>query len=135
MTRNFSGIVFFLLILTTFLAGCANEKNKLVGVWKVSDVKTNFDESKVNPATLQQVAELEKQTVLKFANDTSLVIMMGERNFSAFYTFDKPSGKIFYSFDGRSINMNELGIYKDETIVSSSETPVGMIEVIYLKSN
>ncbi|MCC7318559.1 MAG: hypothetical protein IT219_08495 [Bacteroidales bacterium] len=125
-----------LLTLSAVLfSGCGNgSKNKLIGRWKVTDVKTQFDETKVNPSTLQQVAELEKQTILNFVNDSSLVIMMGEKNFDAFYTFDAATGKIFYSFEGKGINMTDLGVYSNSTIVSNSETPVGTITVTYSSS-
>jgi hypothetical protein len=125
----------FMILAMGFLAGCGSgNKNKVIGLWKVTDVQTQFDESKVNPSTLQQVAELEKQTMLNFSSDSTLTIMMGEKNFAAFYTFDPTTGKIEYSFDGVGINMNELGVFADEAIVSASETPVGTIKVTYTKS-
>ncbi len=125
----------FVILAAAFFTGCGSgNKNKVIGLWKVTDVQTQFDESKVNPATLQQVAELEKQTMLNFSTDSTLTIMMGEKNFEAFYVFDKTTGKIEYSFDGVGINMNELGVYADEAIISASETPVGTIKVTYTKS-
>lgn len=122
------------VLMLVLVYACNTEKNKMLGIWKVTDVKTTFDETRVNPSTLQQVAELEKQTMLNFVNDSALTIMMGEKNFDAFYSFDEATGKIFYSFDGKGINMNDLGVYKDGVILSESETPVGSIQVTYSKS-
>ncbi len=117
------------------LAACNRKPNDaLIGLWKASDVQTEFDESKVNPATLQQVAEIEKQTMLRFENDSALTIMMGEKNFAAHYTYDVASGKIFYGFEGKAINMNELGVLSEKTITTTSKTPVGTIRVVYTKS-
>ncbi len=126
----------FLLVFALLFSGCNSNKqsNRLIGLWTVVDVKTEFDEGKVNPSTLQQVAELERLTTLSFENDTLLIINVDNSKFNAFYTFDTKSAKIFYSFDARGINMNEMGVFRNDTIVSLSETPVGKILVLYTKA-
>ncbi len=125
------------VLLLALLGSCNDEskKNTLKGIWTVADVKTEFDENKVNPGTLEQVAELEKQTVLHFENDTLLVLSVGDSKFNAFYTYDAASSKIFFSFDAKGVNMNELGVLRNDTIFADSETPVGKIRVFYSRSN
>ncbi len=125
-----------MLFIIVFISSCGNgtQKNNLKGKWMVADVKTEFDETRVNPATLQQVAELERQTVLNFENDTLLVLNVGDSKFNTFYTFDAASAKVFYSFDAKGVNMNELGFVRNDTLVAISETPVGKIHVFYSRA-
>lgn len=130
---HFTFAMFGVLILVLLLS-CSSSGNKMLGLWKVSDVKTQFDETKVNPQTLLQVVELEKQTMLKFVDDTTLNIIMGEKTFKSHWNLDETSGKLTYSFEDSPLSTYDLGVYKDGSIVAESTTAVGTIVVTYQKT-
>ncbi len=103
----------------------------MIGIWEVEHVDANFDESKINPAALEQVIATEKQTKLNFSDDSTLFLTIGETNQKAFW--NQQDNSIFFFFDGDPLNVYELGNLVNDKIESESETPIGTIKVIYTK--
>lgn len=127
-------IAFTILTFPMFYACNSGQSSKMTGVWTVDNVDTQFDETKVNPQTLQQVVEMEKQTMLKFIDDSTMNIIMGENTFRTFWNLDKETGKLFYRFEDSKTSFNELGVLIDGLIEAESTTPVGKIKVSYKKT-
>lgn len=133
MKRTLLPIAAVMLVVIALITSCSNSKNQMIGLWKVENVDAQFDESRVNPQTLEQVIASEKQTLLKFVDDSTLTIMLGETNMKAFYTLDE-SNKLFYYFEGAPTQVYELGTLTNNKIEAESTTPVGKIKVTYQKS-
>jgi hypothetical protein len=129
-------LILFMVVMISLLLGisCSSDKGPdLKGIWKVTDVKIDFDEQSSTPEMLKQVAEREKQTILEFQNDSMVNIIAGNTTYKAFWVFDKESGVINYRFADMGITMTELGKFSEGNIVAESETPIGKIIVTYQK--
>ncbi len=128
----------FLIILLisglVAIVSCSTKKGPdLTGIWKVADVKVEFDEQSSTPEMLRQVAEREKQTILEIQNDSVMSIIAGNTTYKAFWVLDQESGIINYRFEDMGARMTELGKLIDGTIVAESETAMGKIIVTYEK--
>ncbi|MDD3636428.1 MAG: DUF5004 domain-containing protein [Bacteroidales bacterium] len=123
------GVALFLLVLWS----CSSTpESKLVGTWKVTDVQIDFDEQKTDPATVNQVAEREKKTILKFTSDSTLSIIDNHNTHRAKWLLDE-NGVISYNFENDPI-LHELGTYLDGAITITSDTPLGEIVTVFEKS-
>jgi len=111
---------------------CSSTENKLTGVWKVQDVKTDFNESKTTPQMLQQIVEIQKQTHFKIKSDSVMVIISNNKTYEAVWSFDKNTQVIKYHFKGDT-DIHKLGTFVDANIVSESKTQLGTITTIYAK--
>jgi len=128
----------FLIILLisglVAIVSCSTKKGPdLTGIWKVADVKVEFDEQSSTPEMLRQVAEREKQTILEIQNDSVMSIIAGNTTYKAFWVLDQESGIINYRFEDMGARMTELGKLIDGTIVAESKTAMGKIIVTYQK--
>ncbi len=124
-----SRLLFLGLIL---FVSCSSTENKLTGVWKVKDVKTDFNETKATPQMLQQVVEIQKQTHFKVKNDSVMVIISNNKTYEAVWSFDKKTKVISYHFKGDT-DIHQLGTFVDPVIVSESKTRLGTITTTYAK--
>lgn len=124
-----SKVLFLSIIL---FASCSSTENKLVGVWKVQDVKTDFNVEKTTPEMLQQVVEIQKQTHFKIMNDSVMVIISNNKTYEAVWSYDKDNGVINYHFKDDT-SSHKLGDVVASTIVSKSTTALGTITTIYAK--
>jgi hypothetical protein len=106
---------------------------KLIGTWKVSDVQTDFDETKVTPEMLRQVVDMQKQTYFRILNDSALVIISNKNTHEAKWTFDNKTQTITYFFKGMESRGNVLGTYTEGNIVNQSKTALGNMTVTYSK--
>ena len=116
-----------------YLVSCSSTpESKLIGTWKADVVNINFDVQKASPEMIQQVAEREKQTILKFTNDTSLSIIDNNVTHRTVWKLDADQ-KIWYRFENDGPTMNELGTFVNGTIKTESTTALGTIEIVYKK--
>jgi len=123
------GVALFLLVLWS----CSSTpESKLVGTWKVTDVQIDFDEQKTDPTTVNQVAEREKKTILKFTSDSTLSIIDNHNTHRAKWLLDE-KGVISYNFENDPL-LHELGTYLDGAITITSDTPLGEIVTVFEKS-
>ena len=124
-----SKVLFLSIIL---FVSCSSTENKLVGVWKVQDVKTDFNVNKTTPQMLQQVAEIQKQTHFKIMNDSIMAIISNNKTYEAVWSYDKDNEVINYHFKDDT-STHKLGNVVASTIVSKSTTALGTITTIYAK--
>ena len=125
-------ISLLLLLGIVLFASCSSTENKLVGTWKVEDVKTDFDESKTTPQMLQQIVEIQKQTHFKIRTDSVMVIISNNNTYEAVWSFDKSHQIINYHFKDDT-TVYKLGDYVEPYIISESTTPLGVITTTYSK--
>jgi len=126
-------IISRLLFLSVVLfVSCSTTENKLTGVWKVQDVKTEFNENQTSPQMLQQIVEIQKQTHFKIMSDSVMVIISNNKTYEAVWSFDKNTQVISYHFKGDT-DIHKLGTFVDANIVSESKTQLGTITTIYAK--
>ncbi len=121
-----------LFLSVILLVACSSTENKLTGVWKVKDVKTDFNETRDTPQMLQQVVEIQKQTHFKIKNDSVMVIISNNKTYEAVWTFDKKTKVISYHFKGDT-DAHKLGTFIDPYIVTESKTQLGTITTTYAK--
>jgi len=122
----------FLFGLFLFTVSCSSTENKLIGVWKVDNVKTEFDENKTTPQMLQQVVEIQKQMHFKIQDDSLMVIISNSNTFEAVWSFDKNNQIINYHFKDDTA-IHKIGEYIEPYIISKSTTPLGVITTTYSK--
>ena len=125
-------ISLLLLLGVVLFASCSSTENKLVGTWKVEDVKTDFNESNTTPQMLQQIVEIQKQTHFKIRTDSVMVIISNNNTYEAVWSFDKSSQIVNYHFKDDT-TVYKLGDYVDPYIISESTTPLGVITTTYSK--
>lgn len=133
MKSLFSALSTVLIGLTLVFSSCSSSpESKVVGTWKVAEVKVNFDEQKANSQTISQVEAREKQTILKFTSDSTLNIIDNNNTHRSSWTLDK-DGLISYRFDNDQ-SVYELGILEGDKITATSSTPLGDIITVFKKS-
>jgi hypothetical protein len=120
--------------LLILIGSCGqNIGDKLTGTWKVSDVKTDFNENKVSPETLRQVVEMQKQTYFRIVNDSVLIIISNKNTHETKWVFDDEDQTITYFFKGSGSRANVLGKYENGNIVNQSKTAFGNMTITYSK--
>jgi hypothetical protein len=122
----------FLFGLFFLIVSCGSTENKLIGIWKVDNVKTEFDENKTTPQMLQQVVEIQKQMHFKIQDDSLMIIITNNNTYEAVWSFDKSRQIINFHFKGDTA-VHKLGDYIEPYIVSKSTTPLGVITTTYSK--
>jgi len=133
MKKHLNYLQFALIAVIIALSACSSSpESKLIGSWKATDVKVDFDEQKASPQMIEQVVEREKQTILKFTSDSTLNIIEASNTHRTKWKLDEED-KIWFSFEGDGSAMNELGIYEDGKIKAISSTALGSIEITYSK--
>ncbi|MBZ0243157.1 MAG: hypothetical protein K8F24_08090 [Bacteroidales bacterium] len=133
MKSLFSILSIVLIGMTLAFSSCSSTpESKLLGTWKVTEVKVNFDEQKANSQTISQVEKREKQTILKFTSDSTLNIIDNNNTHRSLWTLDK-DGLISYQFE-KDQTVHELGVLEGNIITATSSTPLGDIITVFEKS-
>jgi len=125
-------ISLLLLLSIVLFASCSSTENKLVGTWKVEDVKTDFNESNTTPQMLQQIVEIQKQMYFKIRTDSVMVIIINNNPHEAVWSFDKGNQVISYHFKNDT-TVYKLGDYVDSFIITKSNKSFGVITTTYSK--
>lgn len=126
--------IFTLVTIMIIIASCGQSiEKKLIGTWKVADVRTDFDESKVTPEMLRQVVDMQKQTYFRILNDSTMVIVSNSSTYEARWTIDEESLDITYFFTGNATKGNELGKYEENKIVNNTISALGEMTIYYEK--
>lgn len=122
-----------LIGITLAFSSCSSTpESQLLGTWKVTEVKVNFDEQKANAQTISQVEKREKQTILKFTSDSTLNIIDNNNTHRSSWSLGE-NGIINYKFD-KDQTVFELGKLEEDKIIASSSTPLGDIVTVFEKS-
>ena len=128
--------IFFSLLtvsLVIFLVSCGGSKaSKMIGIWKVADVKTDFNEMEVTPEMLSQVIEMQKQTYFRIVDDSIMAIISNNNTHEAKWMINDETNEVSYFFSG-SASPNVLGSLVDGKIIHESETPLGTMTIVYEK--
>ncbi|MBR1513629.1 MAG: hypothetical protein IJ622_04980 [Bacteroidales bacterium] len=122
MKKHF--LLFFGLALC--LASCRdNASDSIIGTWKADKVNVQFDERRNTPEVVKQIGEMEKQNSIVISADSILV----------FKSLDGESkGRLSLAEDGRMfVDGAQFGQWKEGTIVTQSDSPLGMVVVSYCK--
>jgi len=125
-------ISLLLLLSIVLFASCSSTENKLVGTWKVEDVKTDFNESNTTPQMLQQIVEIQKQMYFKIRTDSVMVIIINNNPHEAVWSIDKGNQVISYHFKNDT-TVYKLGDYVDSFIITKSNKSFGIITTTYSK--
>ena len=132
MIKNLLVIAGFILMMIAISCGSSPEK-KLIGTWKVADVKIDFDESKVSPEMLSQIIEMQKQTYFRIINDSVMVIISNDNTHETKWALNQEDNTISFFFEGVETKPNKLGVYNEPNIISESNTPLGKMITYYEK--
>lgn len=123
----------FTVSLVVILVSCGGSKaSKMIGIWKVADVQTDFNEMEVTPEMLSQVIEMQKQTYFRIVDDSTMAIISNNNTYEARWVIDDETNEISYFFNGAS-SPNILGFLKEDKIINESETPLGAMTIVYEK--
>ena len=121
------------LFIMMFMVSCSGPEQKLIGTWKVIDVRTGFNENDETPEMLSQVVEMQKQTYFRILNDTAMVIISNNNTHEAKWHLNPKTSVISYSFNGMETRINTLGKVEGDQIINTSNTPLGVITTTYEK--
>ena len=113
-----------LLGLAMALGACTHETDSLVGTWTVDKVKVQFDEHRSTPELVKQVGEMEKQNVISISKDSILTFKGLEESWQ---------DRICLKNDTLLHEGTALGIWKDGSIVTRTNSPLGDVVVTYRK--
>ena len=115
---------FLLLALAAMLSACTQKGDSLIGTWTVSKVNVQFDERRNTPELVKQVGEMEKQNVISISKDSMLVFNGLE---------DEWQGRASLKKDTLYLEGTAIGVWKDDAIVTRTDSPLGEIIVVYKK--
>lgn len=119
--------------LVVILVSCGGSTaSKMIGIWKVADVQTDFNEMEVTPEMLSQVIEMQKQTYFRIVDDSTMAIISNNNTYEAKWVIDDETNEVSYFFNGTS-SPNILGSLKEGKIVNETETPLGTMTIVYEK--
>lgn len=128
-------ITMTILVAATLFSCQSTPESKLIGTWKVVDVETDFDETRVSPQTLKQVVELQEQTFFRILNDSVMVIISTGNTYEANWKLNPEDQRITYTFKdaGMTALPNDLGVLIDNQIVAESNMYMGKMVVHFEK--
>ena len=115
-----------------FLGSCRSPESKLIGDWKVTDVKTDFGKMQLPPALEAHIVAEQKKISFRIINDSVMVLMLDNNTHEAKWKMDKQHN-ISYYFTSQPRFVNRLGKWNGNEIVSDSKIPLGKLVVIYEK--
>lgn len=117
----------FLLILAIAFAlvACHPKADSLIGEWVADKVNVQFDENRSTPELVRQVGEMEKQNHICISTD-SLLVFKGLQTETQGHVTLGDDGALFC--DGLF-----FGQWKDGRIITSTNSPLGEITVVYRK--
>lgn len=129
--RYISAVLFLGFII---IACMADHEAVMKGDWQVIKMEAQFDEQRVNPAMLAQLLSLEKQTLLRFAND-SVVTLISDGNKTTYVVSIQIDGRIFIAAPNDSVSENKhlFGQIQDGIIRRVSNTPIGNVVLYFEK--
>ena len=118
--------LFLLMTLTAALFGCNRHQDSLIGTWTVDKVNVQFDERRNTPELVKQVGEMERQNTIVISPDSLLVFKSLE---------GETQGRVSLSKDGTlTFNGTCFGLWKEGSIVTRTDSPLGEIVVTYRKT-
>ena len=117
----------FTLCFVFFLCSCNNDTTSLIGSWIVDKVNVAFDEHKNTPEMVKQIGEMEKKNILLITADSLLTITSNGTTTTGHIRLSK-NGTLF-------CNGTYFGQWEKGEIVTSVDTPIGEVVVIYKKAD
>ena len=114
----------FLLGFAMALSACTHEADSLVGTWTVDKVNVQFDEQHNTPELVKQIGEMEKENVFSISTDSILTFKGLEESWQ---------GRISLKNDTLLREGTAFGIWKDDRIVTRTDSPLGEVVVTYKK--
>ncbi|HJN06699.1 MAG TPA: hypothetical protein QF480_08790 [Bacteroidales bacterium] len=123
-----------ILTLAIIITSCGGSPEKeLIGTWKAQKVETDFDEQFTTPEMLRQVVEMQKETYFRIIDDSTLIIISPGNTHETKWSLDPDDQSISYFFDSSPNQLNKLGTFSSDKIVSETNTPIGKITIYYEK--
>lgn len=107
-----------------FLSSCHRHSDPLIGRWTVEKVNVDFNENKATPEMVRQYGDMEKGNVIEISKDSVLTFissgdtLRGKCSLKGSQLFC--DGKLFGSLEGGKM-------------IAKNKTPIGTIEVVYVK--
>jgi len=125
-------LLFMSVIAIVFLSSCSRPESKLIGDWKVTDVKTDFGKTQLPPPLEAHIVAEQKKISFRIINDSVMVLMLDNNTHEAKWKMDKQHN-ISYHFTTQPSVVNKLGKWNGNEIVSESKMPLGKLVVTYEK--
>lgn len=116
-----------------FLAACSSPTQHLVGTWKVSKVETNFKDTNLPKSVVTHIKNEQKKISFRIVNDSIMVLMLDNNTHEARWKVNPKTKVIKYYFNNQKNSMHKLGTWKENNIVSQSNTPLGELTIVFKK--
>lgn len=124
---NRSLVFFLILVLAGGACKTAQQKGP-VGRWVVAEVRADFDERKVNPATFNELVAYLRSTVLEIRADSTLTYTRGDHRLESGWHVQLPDGRIV-------IEHPDIGLMpltpQNGRLFTTEMTPIGRIGLIF----
>lgn len=114
----------FIFGFALLLSACTEKPYSLIGHWTVDKVNVQFDENRSTPELVKQIGKMEQQNSFNIDEDSLLVFKDLEASWQ---------GRIHLSNDTLYCDDTLFGIWKDEVIVTQTDSPLGEIIITYQK--
>ena len=114
----------FAMTAVLLLASCHRISDPLIGRWTVEKVNVEFDENKATPEMVRQYGDMEKGNVIEIGQDSTLTFISDG---------DTVRGKCSLKGSQLFCDGKLFGGLEDGKLITQNKTPIGTIEVVYLK--
>lgn len=132
MSLKHSIPVFFVLIL--LIVSCGQQKNKVVGVWKVKEVEVDADTITAKSEALKTSKQRQQSLRLELFEDKTMNIISMDNTFPGTWSFDEASGNIYVRLEGAAVDDSlQIGQYEDEMIIKREKKPFGWMVTYFEK--
>ncbi len=125
-------ILLVAVLALVFLSSCRSPESKLIGNWKVSDVKTDFGKTQLPPVLEAHIVAEQKKISFRIINDSVMVLILDNNTHEAKWKMDKQHN-ISYYFTTQPGLVYKLGKWNDNEIVTDTKMPLGKLVVTYEK--
>ncbi len=112
-----------LVCFTLLLDGCKHH-DTLFGTWITDNINVEFDESKSTPELVKQFGEMENGNRIVLSQDSTMQFQSSE---------EKLSGRFSLSNDTLFCNGQVFGLLKNDRILTTKKTILGVITISYKK--
>lgn len=126
-------IVIF-LVVTSMLFSCTSERDKLVGVWKVTNVSISADSGSAPGSEISKAEKMQKSISFELFKDSTMSLMAGSSGMSGRWYFDKETGEVRINLDGSGPgDYIVMGKYDHGVIIKKEKHSFGDMTSVFEK--
>lgn len=123
-----------LMVVSSMLFSCTSERDKLVGVWKVSNVTISADSGSAPGSEISKAEKMQKSISFELFKDSTMSLMAGSSGMSGKWYFDNKTGEVRINLDGSDpADYILLGKYDHGVIIKKEKHSFGDMTSVFEK--